>query len=283
MLPAHAYPAFKKYDHFIGNYGGSWWHQREEFESFGGPILMTTNCIVRPKDSYIGRLFTTGQAGYPGCQHIPDRKPGAQKDFSTIIALAKNCPEPESLEDKSITTGFARNTVLSHAGAVKDAVLSGDIQRFVVMGGCDGRSKARQYFTDVADALPSNTVILTAGCAKYRYNKLDLGAINGIPRILDVGQCNDSYSLIKTAQALAEAFEAQDVNDLPISYDIAWYEQKAVIVLLALLHLGIRKIRLGPTLPAFLSPNVITVLVNNFDLKPTGLVTDDVTAMMAGN
>lgn len=283
MLPAHAYPAFKKYDHFAGNYGGSWWHQREEFESFGGPILMTTNCIVKPKDSYIGKLFTTGQAGYPGCQHIPDRKPGAQKDFSAIITLAKTCPDPEPLEDRSITTGFARQTVLAHAGAVIDAVQSGDIQRFVVMGGCDGRSKTRQYFTDVAEALPDDTVILTAGCAKYRYNKLDLGEINGIPRILDAGQCNDSYSLIRTAQALAEAFDAQDVNDLPISYDIAWYEQKAVIVLLALLHLGIRKIRLGPTLPAFLSPNVISVLVKNFDLKPIGTVTEDVTAMLAGN
>jgi len=283
MLPAQAYPAFKKYEHFAGNYGGSWWHQREEFESFGGPILMTTNCIVRVKESYIGRLFTTGQAGYPGCTHIPDRVPGGQKDFSVIIELAKFCPDPEPLEDKTITTGFARQTVLAHAGAVIDAVKAGDIQRFVVMGGCDGRSKTRQYFTDVADTLPENTVILTAGCAKYRYNKLDLGEINGIPRLLDAGQCNDSYSLIRTAQSLAEAFEVEDVNDLPISYDIAWYEQKAVIVLLALLHLGIRKIRLGPTLPAFLSPNVINVLVKNFDLKPIGSVEEDILAMMAGN
>ena len=283
MLPAQAYPAFKKHAHFAGNYGGSWWHQREEFESFGGPILMTTNCIVRVKESYVNRLFTSGQAGYPGCTHITDRKPGDQKDFSAIIELAKTCPDPESLEDKTITTGFARQTVLAHAGAVIDAVKAGDIQRFVVMGGCDGRSKTRQYFTDVADTLPENTVILTAGCAKYRYNKLDLGEINGIPRLLDAGQCNDSYSLIRTAQALAEAFEVSDVNDLPISYDIAWYEQKAVIVLLALLHLGIRKIRLGPTLPAFLSPNVISVLVKNFDLKPITSVSEDVEAMMAGN
>ena len=282
MLPAQAYPAFKKYEHFAGNYGGSWWGQREEFESFGGPILMTTNCIVKPKDSYINRLFTTGQAGYPGCTHIPDRKPGDQKDFSAIIELAKTCSDPEPLEEKTITTGFARHTVLQHADAVADAVQSGDIQRFVVMGGCDGRQKTRQYYTDVADALPDNTVILTAGCAKYRYNKLDLGSINGIPRILDAGQCNDSYSLIRTAQTLAGAFKVGDVNDLPISYDIAWYEQKAIIVLLALLHLGVRKIRVGPTLPAFLSPNVISVLVKNFDLKPIALVNEDITAMMAG-
>jgi len=282
MLPAQAYPVFKKFAHFAGNYGGSWWQQREEFEDFGGPILMTTNCIVKPKESYIDRLFTSGQAGYPGCTHIPDRKPGEQKDFSALIELAKSCPDPQPLEDKTITTGFARQTVLAHAGAVIDAVKAGDIQRFVVMGGCDGRSKTRQYFTDVAETLPDSTVILTAGCAKYRYNKLDLGEINGIPRLLDAGQCNDSYSLIRTAQALAEAFEVDDVNDLPISYDIAWYEQKAVIVLLALLHLGIRKIRLGPTLPAFLSPNVISVLVKNFDLKPIGSVGEDVMAMMTG-
>lgn len=283
MLPAQAYPVFKKFPHFAGNYGNSWWQQREEFEAFGGPILMTTNCIVRPKESYIDRLFTTGQAGYPGCTHITDREPGAQKDFSALITLARTCPEPQPLEDRTITTGFARQTVLAHAGAVIDAVRAGDIQRFVVMGGCDGRSKTRQYFTDVAEALPDNTVILTAGCAKYRYNKLDLGEINGIPRLLDAGQCNDSYSLIKTAQALADAFEVDDVNDLPISYDIAWYEQKAVIVLLALLSLGVKKIRLGPTLPAFLSPNVISVLVKNFDLKPIGSVEDDVMAMMAGS
>lgn len=283
MLPAQAYPAFKKYAHFAGNYGGSWFHQREEFESFNGPILMTTNCIVTARDSYLSRLFTTGQAGYPDAIHIPDRKAGEQKDFSGLIELAKTCADPQPLEDITITTGFARNTVLAHAGTVVDAVKAGDIQRFVVMAGCDGRHKTRQYYTDVAEALPDNTVILTAGCAKYRYNKLDLGEINGIPRILDAGQCNDSYSLIRTAQSLAEVFEVDDVNDLPISYDIAWYEQKAVIVLLALLYLGIRKIRLGPTLPAFLSPNVIDVLVKNFNLMPIGTVEEDVAAMMAGN
>ncbi len=282
MLPAQAYPAFKKYPHFAGNYGGSWWHQREEFEPFNGPILMTTNCVIRTKDTYADRLFTTGQTGYPGCKHIPDRKPGEQKDFSEIIALAKTCDDPIQLEDITITTGFARKTVLDHAEAVINAVKAGDIQRFIVMGGCDGRQRPRQYYTDVAEALPNDTVILTAGCAKYRYNKLALGDINGIPRILDAGQCNDSYSLIRTAQALAEAFEVDDVNDLPISYDIAWYEQKAVIVLLALLYLGIRKIRLGPTLPAFLSPNVIEVLVKNFDLRPISTVDEDVAAMLVG-
>ena len=282
MLPAHAYPAFKKFPHFVGNYGGSWWQQREEFEQFGGPILMTTNCIVRPKDSYKDRLFTSGQAGYPGCPHIPEREPGKQKDFSTLIEMAKNADAPVLLEDKSITTGFAHHTVLEHAPEIVNAVQSGDIKRFVVMGGCDGRQPSRQYYTDVAQALPEDAVILTAGCAKYRYNKLELGSINGIPRLLDAGQCNDSYSLIRTAQALADAFKSEDVNELPISYDIAWYEQKAVIVLLALLHLGIRKIRLGPTLPAFLSPNVINVLVNNFDLMPIGEVEKDVFAMMSG-
>ena len=282
MLPAHAYPFFKKYDHFVGNYGGSWWEQREEFDKFGGPILMTTNCIVRPKEDYSDRFFTTGMAGYPGCTHIPDRKPGKQKDFSEIIALAKTCPEPQPLEDQSITTGFAHQTVLAHAETIIDAIQKGAIKRFVVMGGCDGRQKSRQYYTDVAEALPDDTVILTAGCAKYRYNKMDLGEIGGIPRILDAGQCNDSYSLIKTAQALAGAFEVEDVNELPISYDIAWYEQKAVIVLLALLHLGIRKIRLGPTLPAFLSPNVVSVLVKQFDLMPIDSFEKDVPAMMAG-
>jgi hydroxylamine reductase len=283
MLPANAYPAFKQYPHFVGNYGGSWWMQREEFESFGGPILMTTNCIVPPKDSYVGRLVTTGMAGYPGCSHIPDREPGKQKDFSALIEMAKQCEHPKSLEEKTITIGFAHNAVLQHAEAVIDAVKSGAIKRFVVMGGCDGRHKSRDYFTQVAEALPEDTIILTAGCAKYRYNKLDLGGINGIPRVLDAGQCNDSYSLIRTAQALAQAFEVQDVNDLPISYDIAWYEQKAVIVLLALLSLGIKKIRLGPTLPAFLSPNVVNVLVENFDLKPIDTVEADVAAIMMGN
>ncbi len=283
MLPAHAYPKFKNFEHFIGNYGGSWWKQRKEFESFGGPVLMTTNCIVKPKDSYMNRIYTTGQAGYPGSKHIPDRKPGEQKDFSELIELAKTLPEPKALEEKTITTGFAHHTILENAPAVIKAIQSGDIKRFFVMGGCDGRHKSRQYYTNVANSLPEDTIILTAGCAKYRYNKLELGDINGIPRILDAGQCNDSYSLIKTAQALAEAFELEDVNDLPISYDIAWYEQKAVIVLLALLSLGIRKIRLGPTLPAFLSPNVTSVLVNNFDLKLINDVTEDISAMMTGN
>ena len=282
MLPANAYPAFKKYDHFVGNYGGSWWKQKVEFDSFNGPILMTTNCIVLPRESYQDRIFTTGMAGFPGCEHIPDREPGKQKDFSSIIELAKTLPGPESLEEKTITIGFAHQAVMNHAGAVIDAIKSGDIKRFVVMAGCDGRHRSREYYTQVAETLPEDAVILTAGCAKYRYNKLELGDINGIPRILDAGQCNDSYSLIRTAQALAEAFEVEDVNDLPISYDIAWYEQKAVIVLLALLSLGIKKIRLGPSLPAFLSPNVTEVLVKNFDLMPNGEVESDVAAMMAG-
>ena len=282
MLPANAYPAFKKYDHFVGNYGGSWWKQKVEFDSFNGPILMTTNCIVLPRESYQDRIFTTGMAGFPGCEHIPDREPGKQKDFSSIIELAKTLPGPESLEEKTITIGFAHQAVMNHAGAVIDAIKSGDIKRFVVMAGCDGRHRSREYYTQVAETLPEDAVILTAGCAKYRYNKLELGDINGIPRILDAGQCNDSYSLIRTAQALAEAFEIEDVNDLPISYDIAWYEQKAVIVLLALLSLGIKKIRLGPSLPAFLSPNVTEVLVKNFDLMPNGEVESDVAAMMAG-
>jgi hydroxylamine reductase len=280
MLPSHAYPELKKFNHFIGNYGGSWWQQREEFESFGGPILMTTNCIVRPKDSYKDRLFTSGQAGFPGCPHIPDRENGSPKDFSALIELAKQAPDPQPLEDKTIITGFAHQAVMNHSEAVIEAIQSGAIKRFVVMGGCDGRQKSRQYYTDVAKSLPADTVILTAGCAKYRYNKLELGEINGIPRILDAGQCNDSYSLIKTAQALASAFELDDVNDLPIAYDIAWYEQKAVIVLLALLSLGIKKIRLGPTLPAFLSSNVTSVLVEQFDLKPIGQAEEDIAAMM---
>ena len=282
MLPANAYPAFKKYDHFVGNYGGSWWKQKVEFDSFNGPILMTTNCIVLPRESYQDRIFTTGMAGFPGCEHIPDREPGKQKDFSSIIELAKTLPGPESLEEKTIIIGFAHQAVMNHAGAVIDAIKSGDIKRFVVMAGCDGRHRSREYYTQVAETLPEDAVILTAGCAKYRYNKLELGDINGIPRILDAGQCNDSYSLIRTAQALAEAFEVEDVNDLPISFDIAWYEQKAVIVLLALLSLGIKKIRLGPSLPAFLSPNVTEVLVKNFDLMPNGEVESDVAAMMAG-
>ena len=281
MLPANAYPAFKKYDHFVGNYGGSWWRQTEEFDKFGGPILMTTNCIVPPEESYRDRLFTTGLAGYPGCEHIPDRQNGDQKDFSALIDKAKSCPAPQALEDGDIPIGFAHATVMSVADKVIEAVKNGDIKQFVVMAGCDGRQRTREYYTDIAEGLPQDNIILTAGCAKYRYNKLDLGDIGGIPRILDAGQCNDSYSLIYIAQQLAEVFELEDINDLPISYDIAWYEQKAVIVLLALLSLGVKHIRLGPTLPAFLSPNVVKVLQDNFDIKPIGTVEDDLAAIAA--
>ena len=285
MLPANYYPAFKKYPHFVGNYGGSWWHQNKEFESFNGPILMTTNCVipVRKDNTYLDRLFTTGVVGYPGARHIPDRLPGRSKDFSSLIALAKQCPPPTELESGKLVGGFAHNQVLALADKVVDAVKSGAIKRFVVMAGCDGRMPSRQYFTDVAKSLPSDTVILTAGCAKYRYNKLDLGDIGGIPRVLDAGQCNDSYSLAVIALKLKEAFGLDDINELPISYDIAWYEQKAVAVLLALLYLGVKGIRLGPTLPAFLSPAVANVLVEKFDIKPIGTVEDDVAAMMAGN
>jgi hydroxylamine reductase len=282
MLPANSYPAFKKYDHFVGNYGNSWWHQDKEFESFNGPILMTTNCITPVKDSYKDRIFTTGMAGYPEVTHIPERKEGESKDFSEIIELAKTCDSPVQLEEGTIPGGYARNTVMSVADKVIEAVENGDIGRFVVMGGCDGRFKSREYFTDVAKELPEDAVILTAGCAKYRYNKLDLGDIGGIPRVLDAGQCNDSYSLAYIALQLKEAMGVDDINDLPISYDIAWYEQKAVAVLLALLSLGIKGIRLGPTLPAFVSKNVLNVLVDKFDIKPTGEVKEDVTAIMAG-
>jgi hydroxylamine reductase len=283
MLPANYYPAFKKYDHFVGNYGGSWWAQNKEFESFNGPILMTTNCVVplRKDNTYLDRLFTTGMAGYPEAKHIADRPQGGSKDFSQIIDMAKKCSPPIEIETGKIVGGFAHNQVLALADKVVDAVKSGAIKRFVVMAGCDGRQKSRSYFTDVAEALPKDTVILTAGCAKYRYNKLDLGDIGGIPRILDVGQCNDSYSLAVIALKLKEVFELDDINDLPISFDIGWYEQKAVAVLLALLHLGVKGIRLGPTLPAFLSPTVAKVLVENFDIKPTGEVQADVDAMMA--
>ncbi|MEA3309518.1 MAG: hydroxylamine reductase [Chloroflexota bacterium] len=282
MLPANAYPAFKKYPHFVGNYGGSWWRQTTEFEKFGGAILMTTNCIVPPKKGYQDRLFTTGLVGYPGCEHIPDRQPGEQKDFSALIAKAKTSASPQELESGEIPIGFAHATVMSVADKVIDAVKSGAIKQFVVMAGCDGRQRSRQYYTDIAEGLPQDHVILTAGCAKYRYNKLDLGDIGGIPRILDAGQCNDSYSLVYIAQQLAQAFELDDINDLPISYDIAWYEQKAVIVLLALLSLGVKQIRLGPTLPAFLSLNVVQVLVDNFDIKPIGSVKEDLAAIAAG-
>ena len=282
MLPANYYPKFKKYKHFVGNYGNAWWKQNEEFDSFNGPILMTTNCIIPVKDSYKDRIFTTGAAGYPGVKHIEDRKEGETKDFSEIIELAKKCDSPKEIEKGKIIGGFAHNQVIELADKVVDAIKSGAIKRFVVMAGCDGRHKQREYFTDVAKTLPEDTVILTAGCAKYRYNKLDLGDIGGIPRVLDAGQCNDSYSLAVIALKLKEVFELNDINELPISFDIAWYEQKAVAVLLALLKLNVQGLRLGPTLPAFLSENVAKVLVEKFDIKPTGKVKEDVEAMMAG-
>jgi hydroxylamine reductase len=284
MLPANYYPEFKKYDHFVGNYGGAWWRQNKEFESFNGPILMTTNCIIPIKKSntYQNRIFTTGMTGYPDVKHIPDRTEGGAKDFSEIIELAKKCDPPIEIETGKIVGGFAHHQVLALADKVVDAVKSGAIKRFIVMAGCDGRQKARNYFTEVAKALPQDAVILTAGCAKYRYNKLDLGDIGGIPRILDAGQCNDCYSLAVIALKLKEVFGLDDINDLPISFDIGWYEQKAVAVLLALLSLGIKGIRLGPTLPAFLSPNVAKVLVEKFDIKPIDTVEADIEAMMSG-
>ena len=259
LFRSHYYPAFKKYPNFIGNYGNAWWKQKEEFESFNGPILMTTNCIVPPKDSYKDRLYTTGAAGYPGCTHIPGEI-GEQKDFSVIIEHAKRCAAPTEIETGELIGGFAHAQVLALADQVVDAVKSGAIKKFVVMAGCDGRAKSREYYTEFAKALPKDAVILTAGCAKYKYNKLPLGDINGIPRVLDAGQCNDSYSLAVIALKLKEVFGLDDINDLPIAYNIAWYEQKAVIVLLALLYLGVKNIHLGPTLPAFLSPNVAKVL-----------------------
>jgi len=282
MLPANYYPAFKKYKHFVGNYGSSWWHQNQDFETFNGPILMTTNCIIPVKDSYKDRIFTTGMAGYPGITHIPDRKKGKAKDFSKLIELAQKCQPPVEIETGKIVGGFAHHQVLALADKIVDAVKSGAIKRFVVMAGCDGRHKTRNYFTEVAQELPHDAVILTAGCAKYRYNKLNLGDIGGIPRVLDAGQCNDSYSMAVIALKLKEVFGLEDINELPISFDIAWYEQKAVAVLLALLYLGVKGIRLGPTLPAFLSPNVIKVLVENFNIKPIGDVQTDVNDMMAG-
>ncbi len=274
MLPAHYYPAFKKYPNFVGNDGNAWWKQKEEFESFRGPILMTTNCIVPPKDSYKDRLYTTGAAGYPGCRHIPGGI-GEEKDFSDIIEHAKRCAPPEQIEQGEIVGGFAHAQVLALADKVVEAVKSGAIRKFVVMAGCDGRAKSREYYTEFAKALPHDTVILTAGCAKYKYNKLPLGDIGGIPRVLDAGQCNDSYSLAVIALKLKEVFGLDDINDLPIVYNIAWYEQKAVIVLLALLYLGVKNIHLGPTLPAFLSPNVAKVLVENFGITGIGTVEDD--------
>ncbi|MCK9233307.1 MAG: hydroxylamine reductase [Syntrophales bacterium] len=282
MLPANSYPAFKTYAHFAGNYGNAWWRQAEEFASFNGPILMTTNCIIPVKEAYRDRIFTTGVVGYPGLKHIPDRPRGGMKDFSEIIALAKTCAPPTEIETGELVTGFGHHQVLALADRVVDAVKSGAIKRFIVMAGCDGRHKTRGYYTDVASALPPDTVILTAGCAKYRYNKLALGDIGGIPRVLDAGQCNDCYSLAVIALKLKEAFGLNDINELPISFDIAWYEQKAVAVLLALLFLGVKGIRLGPTLPAFVSPNVLKVLVENFNIRPITDVGTDVEAMMQG-
>ena len=274
MLPAHYYPFFKKYTNFAGNYGNAWWKQKEEFETFNGPILMTSNCIVPPKDSYKDRLWTTGAAGYPGCKHIVADENG-HKDFSALIAQAKECKPPVEIEHGTIVGGFAHEQVFALADKVVEAVKSGAVKKFVVMAGCDGRMKSRDYYTKFAEALPKDTIILTAGCAKYRYNKLNLGDIGGIPRVLDAGQCNDSYSLALIALKLKEVFGLDDVNKLPIVYNIAWYEQKAVIVLLALLYLGVKNIHLGPTLPAFLSPSVANVLVKNFGIAGIGSVEDD--------
>lgn len=281
MLPANYYPAFKKYPNFVGNYGNAWWQQDKEFESFNGPILMTTNCLIPPKDSYKDRVYTTGVVGFEGVKHIPAGKDGKPKDFTPIIEHAKKCSPPIELEKGEIIGGFAHNQVLSLADKVVDAVKSGAIKRFFVMAGCDGRMKSREYYTEFARQLPKDTVILTAGCAKYRYNKLNLGDIGGIPRVLDAGQCNDSYSLAVIALKLKEVFGLSDVNELPISYNIAWYEQKAVIVLLALLYLGVKNIHLGPTLPAFLSPNVAKVLVDKFGISGISNVQDDIKMFMA--
>lgn len=279
MLPANYYPAFKQYDHFVGNYGGSWWHQRDEFKSFNGPILMTTNCIVPPKDdSYIDRLYTTGVAAFPGAKVVEEKD--GEKDFSALIEQAKQCEAPEKIESGTLVGGFAHNQVFALADKVVDAVKSGAIKKFVVMGGCDGRQSDRNYYEEFAKALPDDTVILTAGCAKYRYNKLHMGDIGGIPRVLDAGQCNDSYSLAVIAMKLQEIFGLNDINELPIAYNIAWYEQKAVIVLLALLSLGVKNIHLGPTLPAFLSPNVVNVLVENFNIAPNTTVEEDIKTMI---
>lgn len=280
MLPANYYPAFKKYSHFVGNYGNSWWLQDKEFDTFNGPVLLTTNCLIPPKDSYKDRVYVTGVVGFDGLKRIPERQPGKQKDFSALIAHAKRCASPTELETGEIVGGFAHNQVLALADKVVEAVKSGAVKRFFVMAGCDGRMKSRDYYTEFAKALPSDTIILTAGCAKYRYNKLPLGDIGGIPRVLDAGQCNDSYSLAVIALKLKEVFGLDDVNKLPISYNIAWYEQKAVIVLLALLYLGVKNIHLGPTLPGFLSPNVAKVLVENFGIAGVTNVEDDMKAFM---
>ena len=279
MLPAHYYPELKKYSHLVGNYGNAWWKQKEEFESFNGPILMTTNCIVPPKDSYKNRLFTTGTAGFVGCTHI-EKDENGHKDFSEIIEMAKNCKAPTEIETGEILGGFAHAQVLSLADKIVEEVKNGSIKKFVVMAGCDGRAKSRNYYTDFAKALPKDTVILTAGCAKYKYNKLNLGDINGIPRVLDAGQCNDSYSLALIALKLKEVFELEDINDLPLAFNIAWYEQKAVIVLLSLLYLGVKNIHLGPTLPAFLSPNVLKVLIDNFKIAGITDVENDLEILL---
>jgi len=281
MLPANYYPAFKKYDHFVGNYGNSWWKQKQEFETFNGPVLFTTNCIVPPKESYRDRIYTSGSSGFEGCIHIPDSKDGRPKDFSAIIEHAKKLPAPTEIENGEIVGGFAHNQVIQLADKVVEAVKSGAIKKFLVMAGCDGRMKSREYYTEFAGELPGDTVILTAGCAKYRYNKLGLGDIGGIPRVLDAGQCNDSYSLAVIALKLKEVFELNDINELPISYNIAWYEQKAVIVLLALLFLGVKDIHLGPTLPAFLSPNVANVLIEKFGISGIGTVEEDLKIHLA--
>lgn len=282
MLPANYYPAFKKYSHFVGNYGSSWWHQTEDFENFNGVILFTTNCIVPPRKSatYIDRVYTTGASGFDGFKHIPDRKDGKPKDFSALIEHAKKCAPPTEIERGEIVGGFAHHQVISLSGQIVEAVKSGAIRKFFVMGGCDGRMSGRNYYTEFAEKLPKDAIILTAGCAKYRYNKLPLGDINGIPRVLDAGQCNDSYSLVRIALALKDAFGLDDLNELPIAYNIAWYEQKAVIVLLALLSLGVKNIHLGPTLPAFLSPNVVNVLANNFGIAGITTVDEDMKILL---
>jgi len=282
MLPAHYYPKLKKYSHLYGNYGDAWWVQKDDMDTFNGPVLFTSNCLVPPKPEYKDKLFTTGAVGFDGVPHIPDRAGGQPKDFSTIIEMARKCDPPKELESGQITGGFGHNQVMALADKVVEAVKSGAIKRFVVMGGCDGRHPSRKYYTEVAQALPEDAVILTAGCAKYKYNKLDLGEIGGIPRVLDAGQCNDSYSLAVIAMELQKAFDLDDINKLPISFDIAWYEQKAVLVFLALLSLGIKGIRLGPTLPGFLSPNIANALVEKFDIKPITTPEEDVEAMMAG-
>lgn len=283
MLPAHYYPQLKKYKHLVGNYGGAWWQQKEDFEAFNGPILFTTNCIVPPaaNATYKGRIFTTGSAGLEGAKHIAERKDGNPKDFTEIIEMAKQSQAPRQIEEGTIVGGFAHAQVMALADKVVDAVKSGAIRKFFVMAGCDGRMKSRSYYTDFAEALPNDTVILTAGCAKYRYNKLELGNIGGIPRVLDAGQCNDSYSLAVIALKLKEVFGLEDINDLPIAFNIAWYEQKAVIVLLALLHLGVKNIHLGPTLPGFLSPNVAKVLVDNFGIGSISTVDKDIEMFLA--